>query len=428
MSELNAGQQNAAEKFFQFLFNDEKGFIITGPAGVGKTFLMSHIIDHIIPEYQNTCKLMGIDPQFDSVQMTATTNKAAETLSVATQRPTSTIHSFLNLKVQDDYDTGKSNLIKTRNWRVHQRLILFVDECSMIDTDLFKVGNEGTHKCKIVYVGDKDQLAPIHEKISPVFKQGYEMVELTEPMRNNGQPALMDICAQLRETVQTGDFKPIQIHPGVIDLMDQKELEREIDQHFMVQNKDVRILAYTNDRTIMYNDHIRTIRQLPDQFTVGEILINNSAIRLGNTQLSVEDEVTIQSVDHFDKVEIVKDTFMDVMDVTLKTSIGNIIYDVQLPVDRGHYLKLVKFFRTAKNWERYYYLKNTFPDLRQRDAATVHKSQGSTYDTVFIDLENISTCNAVNQAARMLYVAFSRAKNRVVLYGDLAEKYGGLIQ
>ena len=428
MSEPNEGQQQAAEAFFKFLFTEDVGFIISGPAGVGKTFLMSHIIDQIIPEYHQACKLMGLEPMFDEVSMTATTNKAAEVLAVATQRPTGTIHSFLNLKVQDDYDTGKSTLIKTRNWMIHNRKILFIDECSMIDRDLFKVLMEGTHKCKIVFVGDHNQLAPVHEKISPVYNQGYPFFELTEPMRNNGQPALMEVCAQLRKTVETGEFEPIKVVPGVIDLMDETQLETEIDTHFMEQNKEARILAFTNQRTIMYNDHIRTVRKLPDAFTAGEYLINNSAIRLGKTQLSVEDEITIVSVDKYDKDEIVKDTFLDYMEVTLKTGIGEMLYGVKLPTDRKHFLELVAYFRRAKNWERYYHLKNTYPDLRQRDAATVHKSQGSTYDTVFIDLENISTCNAVNQTARMLYVAFSRAKTRVVLYGNLAEKYGGLTQ
>lgn len=426
MADLNDGQHLAAEAFFNFLFTDKTGFIISGPAGVGKTFLMSHIIDHIIPEYQKTCQLMGIDPEFDSVVMTATTNKAAEVLATATQRPAQTIHSFMNLKVQDDYDTGKSKLIKTRQWTVHNRKILFIDECSMIDTDLHEIIGEGTLGCKIVYVGDHNQLAPIHERLSPVYKQGYDMFELTEPMRNSGQPALINICAQLRKTVETGEFEPIQIVPGVIDLLDQDAMEREVDAHFLAQTRDARILAYTNQRCIAYNDHIRELRQLPASFTVGEILINNSTIILNKNQLSVEDEVTIVSIDNLTKEEIVLDTSMEIMECTLRTSYGTMLYGVRLPVDREHYLSLLKFFKNAKNWERYYYLKNNFPDLRQRDAATVHKSQGSTYDTVFIDVGNISSCNAVNQAARMLYVAFSRAKSRVVLYGDLAEKYGGL--
>jgi ATP-dependent exoDNAse (exonuclease V) alpha subunit len=86
----------------------------------------------------------------------------------------------------------------------------------------------------------------------------------------------------------------------------------------------------------------------------------------------------------------------------------------------------LKYYRRKKEWHKYFSLKNTIPDLRQRDAATVHKSQGSTYDTVFVDLTNISTCHNPIAAARMLYVAFTRARSRICLYGNLASKYGGL--
>ena len=47
---LNQGQKEAADAFFEFLFDREaKGFIISGPAGVGKTYWMGYIIDIIMP-------------------------------------------------------------------------------------------------------------------------------------------------------------------------------------------------------------------------------------------------------------------------------------------------------------------------------------------------------------------------------------------
>jgi hypothetical protein len=101
-------------------------------------------------------------------------------------------------------------------------------------------------------------------------------------------------------------------------------------------------------------------------------------------------------------------------------------YNVPVPCDRAHFGALVEYYRKAKQWGKYYELRNNYPDLRQFDAATVHKSQGSTYDTVFIDLANISSCHQPNAVARMLYVAFSRPRSRIFLYGNLAPKYGGL--
>ncbi|TJX12618.1 MAG: hypothetical protein E5W21_36750, partial [Mesorhizobium sp.] len=48
---LNDGQKAAADAFLEFLFSDDKEFIISGPAGVGKTYLMNYIIDNTMPRY-----------------------------------------------------------------------------------------------------------------------------------------------------------------------------------------------------------------------------------------------------------------------------------------------------------------------------------------------------------------------------------------
>lgn len=428
-STLNQGQQEASDAFFEFLFSPDPAMIISGPGGVGKTHLMAHLIDRVMPDYFATCKMLGIEPEYDAVEMCSTTNKATEVLAVATQRPCNTIHSFLNLKVKDDYETGKSSLTKTNRWTVHQRKILFVDECSMVDSQLLALINEGLHKCKIVFVGDKSQLAPVMEAISPIYRYGFPMYELTEQMRNNGQPALMEVCQQLRETVETGVFKPIKVVPGVIDLLDPIQMQDQIKAHFTTQTHASRILAYTNARVEQYNDFIREIRALPPEFTIGEYLINNSACHMKGGMLTVEEEVEITRISSdITDIEIEPGVIFQCRSVDLTTRVGNFWPNVLLPVDKAHYTALVKHYGKVKDWKKYFHLKNFYPDLRQRDAATVHKSQGSTYDTVFIDLENISRCTQPNMAARLLYVAFSRPRSRIFLYGELTERFGGLIK
>lgn len=432
VSTLNTGQQEAADAFFSFLFSPDPEFIISGPGGVGKTHLMSHMIDKVMPMYFEACQITSIPPEFDEVVMTATTNKAAEVLAVATQRPTSTIHSFMNLKVTDDYSTGEQKIAPTRNWFVHQRKIIFIDECSMIDSQLYRYLKEGTHNSKLVYVGDHCQLAPVMEKFSPVYKDEKPFYVLTEQMRNSGQPALMDICDQLRETVQTGEFKPLKIVPGVIDLLDDEQMQKQITNHFMAQNYESRILAYTNNRVMMYNDYIRGIRGLPQEFTVGEYLINNSALQLRQRMLTVEEELEVEWVaPEPTNIKIDDGAVLQVRYMNLRSRIGEVFENIPVPVDRDHYKALIKYFqkkgKDTKYWAPYFELKNNYPDLRQRDAATFHKSQGSTYDSVFIDLNDLSSCRQPDQAARMLYVALSRARSRVFLYGNLAPKYGGLI-
>ncbi len=426
----NTGQHAAAEALFEFLLGTDREFRLTGPAGVGKTAWMKYIINVIIPRYHEMCKMLGIPIEYEAVALTGTTNKSAEALQDATGLPVSTIHSFLGLKVKDNYSTGKSTIEKTVNWRVHENLILFLDECYMADTPLLRHMKEGLHKCKIIYIGDHCQLNPVMEAVSPIMQIQSPFYELTEPMRTT-VPELQAINAQLRETVETGIFKPIKIIPGIIDHLNDQQMEQEIERYFKVQTKTSRILAYTNQRVLDYNDHIRHIRSLGSTYSIGENLVNNTSIQFGDRRMSVEMEVTVTRAGKVEDVRIEEGVNMQVQSLDLLSSRGDLFTDVKVPLDREHYTALIKYFakvgKAKGGWEKYYDLKNKYPDLRQRDAATSHKAQGSSYDVPFIDLENISSCHVADQVARMLYVTFSRARQRIFLYGQLADKYGGLI-
>lgn len=428
---LNTGQQDAADYFFSFLFAPEKEMGITGPGGVGKTHLVGEMIDEIIPNYHSTCKMMGIEPKYNDVAMLSTTNQAAEVLSLACGRPTQTAASFLGLKVKEDYETGETSLTKTNSWTIHENSILFVDEASMVDTQLYTFLNEGTLNCKIVYVGDHCQMAPVKEKISPVYNGSIHHVELTQPMRTT-IPELHALNWQLRRTVETGDFQPIQIVPGVIDWFDDNQMAAAVTASFANQTLDERILAYTNKRVVEYNNEIRWIRGLPSTFTVGEQLISAAANPLKKYRLRIGEEVEIigikpqvfkLTVDHFDGQDVdVEYQFADI-----RTRLGMVFTDVLLPYDKDHFNQIIKWLAGRKAWQKMYSLKDKMLDLRQRDASTIYKAQGSSLDRVYIDATNLSRSPNPAQAARMLYVAASRARKNIVFYGDLAERYGGLI-
>lgn len=426
-SALNQGQQDAADAFFQFLFSPEKEMGISGPGGVGKTFLMDHMIDVVMPRYLDTCKMMGIEPEFVSIEMTATTNKAAEQLSLATKKPCSTLASFLGLRVTNDFKTGATKLTPNNKWKVHENLVIFVDECSMIDSGLNGWLMKGTNNCKIIYVGDHCQLAPVMETLSPVYRKGITFHNLTEPMRTK-VPELQALNTQLRSTVETGIFNPIKLVPGIIDHFDEDQMEAQINKAFLDQDHDDRILAYTNKRVIQFNDHIRSLRNLPDEITVGENLINSNALHLKNCMVSVEKELTVVSIDSEISKFTARDAEVEYRLATLRGKNNEMYFDVKLPVDTQHFLDVLKYLGNVKDWAALYSLKDYYADLRPRDASTVHKAQGSTFNTTFIDLGNISTCTKPNEAARMLYVACSRSRSRIVFYGELAAKYGGLIQ
>lgn len=424
---LNQDQQLAADGFFKFLLSSDEELIISGPGGTGKTFLMGHLIDKILPEYFNTCTMLGIDPKYTNVVMTATTNKAAEVLSLATKKDTCTIHSLLNLKVIEDINSGRTLLQKTRNWKIIENTIIFIDECSMIDSDLYKIIHEGTKDCKIIYVGDRCQLAPVMEPISPIYLQNMPFYELTEPMRNKGSKDLQNICSELRNNVLTQSFSQLKEIPGVIDVLDINQLEDKIKEVFTDPIHKAKIVAYTNSRVLDYNEYIQKLRG-NDQYTEGEFYVNNNATSLKDAtgrerMLSVEEVVMIKKIYPEEKI-LLNDVVIECIPADIFSIRGKTFNRVNLPVDRNYIKKLSNFFARNKRWVEYFKLK-TFLDIRPKDASTVHKAQGSTYDTVFIDLEDINKCTNSDMVRRLLYVAFTRAKKNIYLYGKLKEKYGG---
>ena len=104
---------------------------------------------------------------------------------------------------------------------------------------------------------------------------------------------------------------------------------------------------------------------------------------------------------------------------------GALLY---MPKDRTYLAQLKKYFKREKMWSHFFFINNTFPDLRPRDACTVYKAQGSTLESVFIDLTDISSNGVADTVARLLYVAASRATDKVYFFGELAPKFGRLVQ
>jgi hypothetical protein len=424
---LNQGQKDAAEAFLKFLFDREaRGFILSGPAGTGKTYLMGYIVDVVIPRYHEMCKAMGISVDYTEVSMTATTNKAAEVLGQNVRQPVGTIQSFLNLTVSNDYTTGRTNIKKTARWTTHTNKVIFIDEASMIDSPLFATLLEGTMNCKLVFVGDRHQLSPVMEKISPIYRQGYPVYELLEPVRNANSPELMALCDQLRTTVETGVFHPIRIVPGVINHLNDEQMKAALHTYFGSQTMDSRIIAYTNSRVNQFNDAIRDLRNLPSYFQKGEILVNGSPAKLGQKTLAADMSVGVISISAPEPIQFKPDVTLWVQNATLITQAQVVYHGARVPCDKEHYAALMKFYKRRKDFVSFYDLRDNFFDLRPNDASTIHKAQGSTFENIFVDLSNISTCNMADQVARMLYVAVSRPKSQLFFYGDLAAKYGGL--
>ena len=65
-------------------------------------------------------------------------------------------------------------------------------------------------------------------------------------------------------------------------------------------------------------------------------------------------------------------------------------------------------------WKDYYMLKDMFALVEYAYAMTVHKSQGSTMDTIFIDHKDLVLCKN-EEMYNLIYVATTRPANKLVL-------------
>ena len=427
---LTKDQQKAADAFFHFLFSPDRTFVLSGGAGVGKTYLMAHLKNTMHRRYNEACALLGEPVKYVEAVFTATTNKAADILEKSVNEPVSTIHTYLRLTVDQNFKTGVTTITRSKRWAPIFNRIIFIDESSMIDSTLYAEILRTCKDCKIIFVGDHAQMAPVKEELSPIYSSVIKknFVFLSEPIRNAGSPALMNLCDQLRATVETGVFTPIKEVPGHIEYLDKQQMQNKIDATFLPENADARILCYTNKRVQGYNEHIRRLRGKSLMLEPGDHMVVAQGYANRGATLSVEREVVVEAVSsqmHKYNFSVQKphEGDLEYYNAWIKSLGSGYTLEVKIAKDPLYLDTLLKRLAKEKLWPDYYIAKNTFVDLRGKEACTVYKSQGSTYHTVFIDIGIIGTSYDAKQVARMLFVGASRATTKVYLFGKLPGKY-----
>lgn len=418
---LTEDQEKASSMFTRFLLDEDAKFmVIKGAAGTGKSTLVKTLLETVESRLQMYSILLGSKddtPEF-TIELTASTNKAAAVLSELTGQPCSTVHSRLGLAPKENWQTGEINFVKGRGHEPIYNALLVVDEASFINDELFRLIDESTIDCKILLIGDEYQLAPVKQLIPIMDKiQGYT-VSLDKIMRHGGNIAKAG--AKFRETVNTGVFSPITVDTVNVTHTDGPTFQRMIDHEFTqpdYSEHKARILAWQNDTVNAYNVHIRGIRGLPPQFGRGDVLMTNRQINTDKKRLAGTDgSVCI--------TEIGRDDIQ--YDIPgRRVYLNDTDYSFFLPNNPHQASAFMKKLGREKKWPLFFMLQKQWLDLRPAFASTVHKAQGSTYDTVFINLTDIGKCRVPSDVARMMYVGVTRAAQRVILYGQLPPMYTG---
>ncbi len=417
--QLTSCQQTAADAFSKFLMSDDKEFVLAGAGGCGKSFLTKHLID-LADKQCRFIKLIGGNKADLNVSPTATTNKAAAVLKDAIHMDSVTIHSLLGLRVMNDFKTGGTYLKQTKNYEIQQDALIIIDEASMIDDNLLKMIRKSTKNCKVLYVGDKYQLAPVGSSTLPVFDGLLNQYELKSVVRQKAGSAIIQFAQGYRDALDTGKFPQVRSSGDEILQVDGATFQDMVDKEFALdhlnEENHAKILCWKNETVNGYNQYVRklytdSIRLEKDEYVTANVPLLDSNKRVF---VKTDEIVKIDWISRIATEYGIDGAWFSIRGV-----------DVFQPDNFWEAKQLLDGLARKKDWVNFFRMKELFADLRPVHACTVHKSQGSTYDKVFINLSDIGECRDWETVARMMYVAVSRAKKQVVLYGELPPKYNG---
>lgn len=448
----------------EYTINDAKRALI-GPAGTGKTYLVKALIKNCNYAYSQ-------------IGLAAPTHKACRVLNESinlSNIKVNTLQSDLGLRLNFDiekFDIDNLPFDPKGRVKIGDYKVYIVDEASMINKSLltFLENKCKEYKCKLILIGDASQLAPVNELYSSAFK-GIKSDSLNQIVRQEDDNSVKELLNILRYDIKNKSFnfiKHIMKHKTVFDNNNIKgykvcntltEFNDILISNFndpqLTQNVDfVKVIGYTNIAISGWNKYIRNNIILDadkNVLTKHDLLISyvtivnqfNEIVLANSEEYIINDIVNYTHPTYQLKGFLCKFTAIhggkitnplfvldhkDLFTITKYVQISNSMIDAA---------KYAPSRNKAQKWREYFAFKEECllltnisdkngkimysRDLDYGFALTAHKSQGSTFDTVFVDVDDIiynkynQIYSNVEEINRRLYVACSRCKNKLYL-------------
>lgn len=396
---------------------ENEAMILEGYAGTGKTTLIREIVKAI-----------------ERVVLCAPTNKAVGVLSKHdTGKACMTIQSLLGLQMKAKNDrkvlTEDKDKVKIGSYK-----ILIIDETSMIDSALFKFIRKAMKKygLKVLFAGDPEQLNPVGEDISPVFGS-YPTVRLNTVMRHDNQ--ILTLATHIRTT----PYRKILIESdfnksGGVYVFDEQNFMEGILKYAskgFFQDNVAKVIAWRNSTVLKYNDmvreHLLGKEAFKSKYVVGERIIFTEPFGMA---ITTDMEARILSVQR-DTYKVFADNYkrfvgeMNILVLEVSLDNGEIVSSVKI-IDESSkeffddYLDTLagEAYENHHLWRVFWNFKEKFASIRHAYAITTHRSQGSTYRDVFIDVNDIRRNKNLIEAKRCLYVAATRPTTKLICLED----------
>ena len=425
---------------FRYLLSSYKDHIsvIYGSAGTGKSFLTAELIKFLL---STNLRITATAPTHKAVSVIQ--EKTTSVISCVFNPPEfRTLHSFLELEVSNDYNTGTVYTKRRNDDKIINPWtdILIVDESSMVNSELFEIIVEKLKRgdlAYVIFIGDPNQLPPVNDESFSIntYIDPSKQYRLNTIVRQAKHNPIIEVSQEVIKYItreKSGRLNLIKyIKSSKLPIVQD---EYELLKHCIEDDNSI-LISYTNNKVNARNLVIREYK-IPGaqeaEFIAGEsvILQESYTNRLGNRFFnnqefkikSVELRFGGQDSDPLTKKLFYYRLYQDIKGVTEK----NTMYiDVISENSKMLYNKLIKELASQANyqtnkekrknlWRIYFRLKDRFCAVQYPYAMTIHKSQGSTFDNVYVDMTGTSFVPDETYY-RLLYVAITRAANKAYL-------------
>lgn len=351
--------------------------VITGGPGTGKTT----IIKCIISVYRKVFK--------NQVVCMAPTGKASRRMAEATGEEAKTIHS--RLRIVDEFSS-------TPPERIEEGLVI-IDETSMVDNALMsKIVDALSPNCMLLMVGDIDQLPSVGvgQVLNDIINSNIiNTSRLTEVFRQKGGSTIID--------------NAMKINTGYTNLIyDDNFIFVPVRNEQEAQNKIIEI--YGKEVATWGIDQVALLCPLR-RTQQGRHNCTSDGLNpiLKERANSSKDKDFVR---YEDKIYTVGDRIMQWKNKE-HSSNGDIGEIVEIIHDENDGDICVV------NWDNGYKEKVSVRDFDTIDyayAMSIHKSQGSEYNSVIIPIISAQFCPLFKR--NLLYTGVTRAKKKVIIVGD----------